>query len=205
VRKSYYVGMMADNPTFWERFAEWFISHILWRFTGDKVLDWLPRVLGSGALATVLPWLINHFRPVALPVLVVLGTVIFVGLMVISQSATQRKRNTDKDVSKFSGGVLQSTGSTEVKSTGPRIQYGRGMDTMEDEVEVGTLTWGTRIMLRPPFQTPPTVDFEPRSGQGTALPEAKDIDEGGFTITIKNSSSSGTWTWRARGKILKPS
>src|SRR5579864_2893877 len=36
---------MAENPTFRQRFVEWFVSHLLWRFTGEQLIDSLRTMV----------------------------------------------------------------------------------------------------------------------------------------------------------------
>ena len=83
---------MADKPTVRERFAEWLVSHFLWSITGEKLVEWLRGALVSGVITTVLSLLINRFRPIALPLLVVVSAAIFVGVMIAWERALHRQR-----------------------------------------------------------------------------------------------------------------
>ena len=73
-------------------------------------------------------------------------------------------------------------------------------DVVEGCFEVDTRNWGTSVSL-PPFEKPPKISII--SSHCKERPEIKEITTDSFRVKIWNSDQSGTWKWRARGKLLK--
>jgi hypothetical protein len=77
-------------------------------------------------------------------------------------------------------------------------------DVVDGECEIDTVTWRRRVML-PPFTTPPQITLSRPDGKASNEPAIESVSPDQFTISISSNQQAGTWTWRARGTLLRHS
>jgi len=76
-------------------------------------------------------------------------------------------------------------------------------DIIEGVFDVNTSNWGTRVML-PPFEDKPNIRILYCTyGDGGDTPLIEEVTADYFKVKINSSTQTGTWKWRARGKLLK--
>lgn len=83
---------------------------------------------------------------------------------------------------------------------------GNRVDVVEGEIKLDTKSWSASVKL-PPFIERPDVTLIPYgvfSLKPGPTPEIASLTSEKLDLTITTSRSAHKWTWRARGKLLKP-
>lgn len=82
------------------------------------------------------------------------------------------------------------------------IEDNQEVSELNGSVELNTKTWQTKVSL-PLFKMAPEITLNSPNGQYHQLPEITEVTKNSFTVTIRSSTESGIWNWRAVGQLRK--